>query len=79
VRYAGEPIATLPTHKVIRRGIGYVPEDREIFAGLTVAENLRLAERQERPNYALVYDLFPELETRGAQRAARSPAASSRC
>jgi branched-chain amino acid transport system ATP-binding protein len=69
VRYAGESISTLPTHKVIRRGIGYVPEDREVFAGLTVAENLRLAERQERPNYALVYDLFPELELRGAQRA----------
>jgi branched-chain amino acid transport system ATP-binding protein len=69
VRYAGESITTLPTHKVIRRGIGYVPEDREVFAGLTVAENLRLAERQERPNYGLVYDLFPELELRGGQRA----------
>ncbi|HSP73685.1 MAG TPA: ABC transporter ATP-binding protein [Gaiellaceae bacterium] len=45
VDYAGESIAALPTHRVIRRGIGYVPEDREIFAGLTVEENLRLAER----------------------------------
>jgi branched-chain amino acid transport system ATP-binding protein len=69
VRYAGESIAELPTHRVIRRGIGYVPEDRDIFAGLTVAENLRLAERDERPNYAFVYDLFPELETRARQRA----------
>jgi branched-chain amino acid transport system ATP-binding protein len=69
VQYAGESIAAVPTHKVIRRGIGYVPEDREIFAGLTVEENLRLAERGETPNYALVYDLFPELRTRGKQRA----------
>ena len=65
IRYAGESIATLPTHRVIRRGIGYVPEDREIFAGLTVDENLRLAERSAAPDYALVYDLFPELRERG--------------
>ena len=69
VEYAGESIAALPTHKVIRRGIGYVPEDREIFAGLTVAENLRLAERGPDPRYELVYDLFPELRDRGGQRA----------
>ena len=30
---------------IVRRGVGYVPEDRDVFAGLTVAENLRLAER----------------------------------
>ncbi|HEY6016671.1 MAG TPA: ABC transporter ATP-binding protein [Gaiellaceae bacterium] len=69
VEYAGESIATLPTHRVIRRGIGYVPEDREIFAGLTVEENLRLAERGGDPQYDLVYDLFPELRDRGSQRA----------
>jgi branched-chain amino acid transport system ATP-binding protein len=69
IAYAGESIAALPTHRVIRRGIAYVPEDREVFAGLTVAENLRLAERDPEPNYALVHDLFPELETRAAQRA----------
>ncbi len=70
IRYAGESIVALPTHKVIRRGIGYVPEDREIFAGLTVDENLRLAERGGGPpNYELVYDLFPELHTRGRQAA----------
>jgi branched-chain amino acid transport system ATP-binding protein len=69
IRYGGESIAALPTHKVIRRGIGYVPEDREIFAGLTVDENLRLAERGDAPSYDLVYDLFPELRTRGRQPA----------
>lgn len=67
--YAGESIAALPTHRVIRRGIGYVPEDREIFAGLSVDENLRLAERGDVPSYDLVYDLFPELRTRGKQAA----------
>ncbi|HEY2541973.1 MAG TPA: ATP-binding cassette domain-containing protein, partial [Gaiellaceae bacterium] len=48
---------------------GYVPEDREVFSGLTVAENLRLAERGGEPRYDLVYDLFPDLEKRGTQRA----------
>jgi branched-chain amino acid transport system ATP-binding protein len=61
--------AGLPTHSIVRRGVGYVPEDRDVFAGLTVAENLRLAERTAEPRYGLVYELFPELEQRGAQRA----------
>ena len=69
VTYAGKRIDGLPTHRVIRTGIGYVPEDRDVFAGLTVRENLRLAERCEDPDYELVYSLFPELRERAAQRA----------
>jgi branched-chain amino acid transport system ATP-binding protein len=59
----------LATHQIVRRGIGYVPEDRDVFAGLTVDENLRLAERDGTPRYGLVYELFPELKTRGSQKA----------
>lgn len=70
VRLAGEELARLPTHEIVRRGVGYVPEDREVFATLTVRENLRLAERPgERHRYDLVYDLFPELAARAEQRA----------
>jgi branched-chain amino acid transport system ATP-binding protein len=65
----GEDVTRLPTHKIVRRGVGYVPEDRDIFAGLSVEENLRLAERNGHARYELVYDLFPELEQRAAQRA----------
>ncbi|CAN5284226.1 ABC transporter ATP-binding protein [soil metagenome] len=65
----GENMTRLPTHAIVRRGIGYVPEDRDVFAGLTVEENLRLAERGGNGRYELVYDLFPELEERGRQRA----------
>jgi branched-chain amino acid transport system ATP-binding protein len=57
------------THKIVRRSIGYVPEDRDVFTGLSVAENLRLAERDANPRYDLVYELFPELEQRADQRA----------
>lgn len=71
VRFDGEETVTLPTHTLIRRGIGYAPEDRGVFAGLTVAENLRLAERRGagEPAYALVHELFPELKQRARQPA----------
>jgi len=69
VSLEGRDLTSLPTHRIVRRSVGYVPEDRDIFAGLTVEENLRLAERDAEPRYDLVYDLFPELRQRAAQRA----------
>ena len=69
VSLGGADVTRLPTHTVVRRGVGYGPEDRDVFAGLTVEENLRLAERDADPRYELVYDLFPELRQRAAQRA----------
>ena len=76
---AGERIDGLPTHRIVQRGVGYVPEDREVFAKLTVAENLRLAERDAHPRRELVERLFPDLVKRAATRwPARSPAGSSR-
>ncbi len=71
VRLAGEETVRLPTHTLVRRGIGYAPEDRGVFAGLTVAENLRLAERPGggEPDYPLVHELFPELRRRADQPA----------
>lgn len=62
-------IDSWPTHRIVALGIGYVPEDRDVFAGLTVAENLRLAERIGEPDYDLVFSLFPELKKRSKQRA----------
>ena len=69
VEVQGEDVTRLPTHAIVRRGVGYVPEDRDVFAGLTVDENLRLAERGGGGRYDLVYELFPELRERGSQRA----------
>jgi branched-chain amino acid transport system ATP-binding protein len=65
----GKEVTAMPTHKIVRLGVGYVPEDREVFAGLTVAENLRLAVRTADPQYELVYELFPVLQERSTQRA----------
>ena len=69
ISLGGTSIGALPTYRVAQLGIGYVPEDRDVFTGLTVAENLRLAERDAQPRYDLVYELFPELEQRADQRA----------
>ena len=69
ITLTGDDVTGTPTHKIVRRGVGYVPEDRDVFAGLTVDENLRLAERDTDPRYELVYDLFPELKQRGKQLA----------
>jgi branched-chain amino acid transport system ATP-binding protein len=59
----------VPTYKIAQTGIGYVPEDRDLFPSLTVKENLSLAARSDDANFELVYSLFPELLTRTSQRA----------
>ncbi len=74
VTFDGVETVHLPTHAIVRRGVGYVPEDRGVFAGLTVAENLRLAEPLKQAQrgasmYDRVYEIFPELSRRGSQRA----------
>ena len=65
----GEELGALPTHRIVGRGVGYVPEDRDVFTGLTVEENLKLAERNGSARYDLVYELFPELHERAQQKA----------
>lgn len=71
IRVLGRAVSGWATHKIIRLGVGYVPEDREVFAGLTVKENLRIAETgpAHTLNYDRVYALFPELKQRAGQRA----------
>jgi branched-chain amino acid transport system ATP-binding protein len=66
VIYKGEQIQALPTYTIAQRGIGYVPEDQGIFAGLTVEENMKVAiqKENEETNKRLTYilDLFPDLK-----------------
>lgn len=70
VRVDGVDVSGWLTHAIVNRGVGFVPEDREVFAGLTVQENLRLAERRgSAHHYDLVFDLFPRLAERLRQRA----------
>ena len=69
VVFDGERIDKMRTHRIVQRGIGYVPEDREVFSKLTVAENLRLAYRDAHPRTELVAQLFPDLTARAGQLA----------
>lgn len=70
IRLADEELFGIPSHLVARKGIGYVPEDREVFSALTVTENLKLAERSGIDHrYDLVFELFPDLKARSSQLA----------
>jgi branched-chain amino acid transport system ATP-binding protein len=65
IMFDGCELAGQPVHVIARQGIGFVPEDREVFAALTVEENLRLAQRRGSTDGKAaiehVYDLFPDL------------------
>lgn len=67
VVWKGEDIAGWLPYRIARAGIGFVPEDRRIFAELTVRENLdvsaRAAGRPGRWDIEAVYSLFPKLKT----------------
>jgi branched-chain amino acid transport system ATP-binding protein len=64
IRFAGEEITELPPYRRARLGIGFVPQEREIFPSLTVEENLTVAERPGRWTLSRVYDFFPSLAER---------------
>ena len=74
--FEDEEITSLSPEKVVRKGIAMVPETRDVFPDLTVAENLRLGafvHRHDRAGYERdlknMVDLFPVLETRANQAA----------
>jgi branched-chain amino acid transport system ATP-binding protein len=60
----GRDITALPAHARALAGLGYVPQEREIFPSLTVRENLELCARPGHWDAARVFELFPNLRTR---------------
>jgi branched-chain amino acid transport system ATP-binding protein len=68
IKFRGARIDGLPAHVIARRGLGYVPEDREIFPALTVRENLLLGRKSAGPagrwSFDDVWALFPLLRER---------------
>ena len=68
VEFAGREMVGLQPYEIARRGLGYVPENREVFAGLTVRENLMMGERSgnagARWTMEQMFDLFPGLRAR---------------
>ncbi len=69
VRFAGQDLARVPSHRVARLGIGLVPEGRRCFAPLTVRENLLAAARPGPWDWRAVSDFFPQLRDRREQTA----------
>ena len=65
ILYEGRDITAVPTADIARAGIAYVPENMGIFGALTVAENMRLAARQGRPDSGRlewIFGFFPALK-----------------
>ncbi len=66
--FQGASLDGLPTHQIARLGLGYVPENRDIFPTLTVRQNLLLGlksgEKESRWSEEDMYELFPRLKER---------------
>jgi branched-chain amino acid transport system ATP-binding protein len=60
----GRDISELPPHRRVAAGLGYVPQEREIFPSLSLRENLEVAARPGPWTIARVYELFPKLKER---------------
>ncbi len=73
VTFGGDEITNMKAHALVERGVGYVPQNNNVFPSLTIQENLEMgnflrpsanASRLER-----IYSLFPRLKERSTQRA----------
>jgi len=67
ITFKGKPIGGLPSYRIARMGMGFVPEDRVIFPDLTVRENLEIAQKKTGEGEALwtmgkIFGFFPVLE-----------------
>ena len=69
VRLFGRSVKGRPPHRIARAGVAHVPEDRSLFFGLTVRENLRLGARKGGAGLEQVVDYFPALEALMGRRA----------
>jgi branched-chain amino acid transport system ATP-binding protein len=71
VFFDGQPLAGVPAHSVVGKGIAHVPENRRLFPRLTAEENLRMGAFTSRGTYGerldQVYSLFPRLKEKRHQ------------
>ena len=67
IKFNNTVLNHMPTHKISKLGIGYVPDTRRIFGTLTVEQNLKVARRSDSKTFTFedrlsyIYDLFPDL------------------
>lgn len=64
IHFRGQDISRLPSHKRARHGLGWVPQERDIFPSLSVEENLTVAARSGRWTLDSIWELFPRLKER---------------
>jgi branched-chain amino acid transport system ATP-binding protein len=75
ITFDGYDLLRTPAHRIVRHGIGYVPEGRHVFSPLSVQKNLLLGaytrrwDQQARASLAEVYDIFPVLGEMQARQA----------
>jgi branched-chain amino acid transport system ATP-binding protein len=73
IRFGGEDITNERPDRIVRRGLAYVPQERNVFASLTVQENLEMGAYIRRDDFSAqldrVYALFPRLAERRGQSA----------
>ncbi|WP_326522685.1 ABC transporter ATP-binding protein [Azospirillum isscasi] len=73
IRFQGQELIGMAQHRIPRLGIGYVPEERGIFASLSVDENLMLPPVVKDGGMTVqqIYELFPNLQGRGSTQGTR--------
>ncbi|MBE0574829.1 MAG: ABC transporter ATP-binding protein [Desulfuromonadales bacterium] len=71
--FKGDRVTGLPAYQICRRGVGFVPDDRRVFADLTVGENLEISARPRQGfdgwDKERVYNFFPALRALEGRRA----------
>jgi branched-chain amino acid transport system ATP-binding protein len=70
VLLAGQDVAGWPPHRIVRVGVGYVPEGRMIFPDLSVVENIQVAQRVPARQWSMerLFALFPSLAERRSSK-----------
>jgi branched-chain amino acid transport system ATP-binding protein len=73
VLLAGTDVAGWPPHRIVRLGVGYVPEGRMIFPDLTVVENIQVAQRVPAKQWTIerLFEIFPALAERRRSKGAQ--------
>jgi branched-chain amino acid transport system ATP-binding protein len=73
VLLAGQDVAGWAPHRIVRLGVGYVPEGRMIFPDLTVVENIQVAQRVRPKQWSIerLFEIFPSLAERRRSKGAQ--------
>ena len=75
IEMEGKPLSSFPPHQIVELGIAHVPENRRLFPGMSVEDNLKLgafaktARSDSAKNLEFVYELFPRMKERRSQLA----------